>query len=70
MLQPRVGASPTTGDTEGRRVDLSTANRMSDSKDIDNVERFSFDDVVAATNNFSDKLGEGGYGPVFKVIKI
>ena len=44
MLQPRVGASPTTGDTEGRRVDLSTTNRMSDSKDIDNVERFSFDD--------------------------
>ena len=58
--------------TSSERRDLSTANRMSDSKDIDDVKRFSFDDVVAATNNFSDqnKLGEGGFGPVFKVIII
>lgn len=31
---------------------------------------FSFDIIAAATNNFheNNKLGEGGYGPVFKVI--
>ena len=31
---------------------------------------FSFVSVAAATNNFSDdnKLGEGGFGPVYKVI--
>ncbi|KAI8018539.1 Class V chitinase [Camellia lanceoleosa] len=31
---------------------------------------FSFTDIVVATNNFSNenKLGEGGYGPVYKVI--
>ncbi|KAK9269731.1 hypothetical protein L1049_001509 [Liquidambar formosana] len=33
-----------------------------------NLEVFSFADIVAATNNFSieNKLGEGGYGPVYK----
>ena len=31
---------------------------------------FSFDIIAAATNNFheNNKIGEGGYGPVFKVI--
>lgn len=33
---------------------------------------FDFQTIVAATNNFSliNKLGEGGFGPVYKVIKI
>jgi hypothetical protein len=26
-----------------------------------------FSTVYSATNNFSDKLGEGGFGPVYKV---
>lgn len=31
---------------------------------------FDFNIIASATNNFSDncKLGEGGYGPVYKVI--
>ena len=60
------------GETSSERRESSTANRMSDSKDIENVERFCFDDLVAATNNSLDqnKIGEGGYGPVFRVIII
>ena len=35
-----------------------------------NQEVLSFDDIREATNSFSEvnKLGEGGYGPVYKVI--
>jgi hypothetical protein len=33
---------------------------------------FRYDTLVAATRNFSmkNKLGEGGFGPVFRVIKL
>ena len=33
---------------------------------------FSYETLVAATNKFSilNKLGEGGFGPVFKVIQL
>jgi hypothetical protein len=43
--------------------------REEDEKDID-VPYFDLDSILAATDNFSDanKLGEGGYGPVYKVI--
>lgn len=60
--------------------ELATSDRFSDSKDVDNdgkrgvhdLKLFSFDSIVAATNNFSseNKLGEGGFGPVYKVIII
>jgi len=43
--------------------------REEDEKDID-VPYFDLESILAATDNFSDanKLGEGGYGPVYKVI--
>jgi hypothetical protein len=43
--------------------------REEDEKDID-VPYFDLDSILVATDNFSDanKLGEGGYGPVYKVI--
>ena len=37
-------------------------------KEINEVEIFSFHNILAATNNFSDRLGEGGFGPVYKVM--
>jgi CTP-dependent riboflavin kinase len=43
--------------------------REEDEKGID-VPYFNLESILAATNSFSDanKLGEGGYGPVYKVI--
>ena len=40
-----------------------------DEKGID-VPFFDLESILIATNNFSNenKLGEGGYGPVYKVI--
>lgn len=36
------------------------------------LQMFSFDNIKAATNNFSNenKLGQGGYGPVYKLILL
>ena len=33
---------------------------------------FDFDDILDATDNFSEenKLGEGGFGPVYKVVNV
>ncbi|KAF7814277.1 G-type lectin S-receptor-like serine/threonine-protein kinase CES101 isoform X1 [Senna tora] len=41
-------------------------------KTSNEVEIFSFQSIVAATNNFSvvNKLGEGGFGPVYKAWKL
>jgi hypothetical protein len=43
--------------------------REEDEKGID-VPFFDLESILVATDNFSDanKLGQGGYGPVYKVI--
>ena len=49
-------------------IDLSEFNEK-DEKVID-VPFFYLESILIASNNFSNenKLGEGGYGPVYKVI--
>ncbi|KAJ9697293.1 hypothetical protein PVL29_009195 [Vitis rotundifolia] len=61
---------------EAALLELTTSNSFGDSEDVDHDGKrgahdlvlFSFDSIVAATNNFSseNKLGEGGFGPVYK----
>lgn len=38
--------------------------------EIEDLPLFTFEELVAATNNFSgtNKLGQGGFGPVYKVV--
>ena len=40
-------------------------------KEVDQLPLFTLSSVSTATNKFSDanKLGEGGFGPVYKVIE-
>ncbi|KAK9269038.1 hypothetical protein L1049_000806 [Liquidambar formosana] len=56
--------------------ELTTSDRFNDSNDTGNnrenghqVKVFSFASIMAATDNFSleNKLGQGGFGPVYKV---
>jgi hypothetical protein len=48
---------------------MNTNNNMKKrEKDVE-LPQFSYESVLATTNNFSamNKLGEGGFGPVYKV---
>jgi hypothetical protein len=59
-----------TVDTERHLKDLMASEfREEDEKGID-LPFFDLEGILAATDSFSDanKLGEGGYGPVYKVI--
>ena len=46
-----------------------TKRRRKDEKTNDEIHIFSFKRVASATKDFSveNKLGEGGFGPVYKV---
>ncbi|KAL1804503.1 hypothetical protein ACET3Z_033150 [Daucus carota] len=47
---------------------ISTSTPPRGDKKVSNLPKFSFSSISAATNNFSseNKLGEGGFGPVYK----
>jgi hypothetical protein len=52
--------------------EMNTNNNMKKKEKDFELPLFSYESVSAASNNFSavNKLGEGGYGPVYKVHKI
>ena len=57
---------------EGRELQFKQETSMLSIGNTDNdpnLLMFHFNDIVVATNNFSfeNKLGQGGYGPVYKV---
>lgn len=43
--------------------------QIRDEKKNPELQFFDFESIVSATNNFADecKLGQGGFGPVYKV---
>jgi len=51
---------------------LPSGSNNKDMKEELELPFFNMDEMASATNNFSDanKLGEGGFGPVYKVIII
>lgn len=61
LVRPKTTSKSVTGSSMGKGINESGASTDSSS--------FSFDTVIAATNNFSstNKLGEGGFGSVYKV---
>lgn len=58
---------------ETEATDSSPTGKLNDvkrdRKKSHELNFFSFESIVSATNNFAaaNKLGEGGFGPVFKV---
>ncbi|RVW86338.1 Cysteine-rich receptor-like protein kinase 26 [Vitis vinifera] len=62
--------SPPSADLSPQPLANTTSTQANDEDDIINVESllFDFDTIRVATNNFSDsnKLGQGGFGPVYK----
>ena len=56
----------------GRRVHALNKKYFNAEKDDLDLKFISLSKVVKATNNFSidNKLGEGGFGPVYKVTSL
>lgn len=53
-------------------IDRRGRHRRSARKNDNELQIFSFESVALATDYFSDanKLGEGGFGPVYKVLHV
>ena len=63
LIQELAGnAIPSTLDDKGKK-------QNNDGKNSHELHVFSFESIYVATSNFSteNKLGEGGFGPVYKV---
>jgi hypothetical protein len=59
-------------DLDAINEEMNTNNNMKKKEKDFELPLFSYESVSIATNNFSavNKLGEGGYGPVYKVRNI
>ncbi|XP_030924203.1 G-type lectin S-receptor-like serine/threonine-protein kinase CES101 [Quercus lobata] len=64
---------------EKHLLELTTPDRLLDANELENdgntgnnIKVFSFASIAAATNNFApgSKLGEGGFGPVYKGVSL
>lgn len=60
-----------TGPTKNKRTAVENRRGGSDNRDYE-LTVFSFTNIIAATDNISarNRLGEGGFGPVYKIMLL